>query len=154
MASFLSTAHRRERRQCQSFSERVWRVSTRCSMRSAGAAIRKPASALRTTAMLRYFGSYDSYEEVASILGVPIGTVRSRLSEAKLELADSLLAKAGLLDSETRSKEEQRVPFWTEAVREVFRRWESDAFVSNFKRDCLVGWSSGKRAVPPQALRG
>ena len=45
--------------------------------------------ALRVTAMLRYFGSRCSYEEMAAILGVPVGTVRSRLSQARLKLADA-----------------------------------------------------------------
>ncbi len=35
---------------------------------------------LRVTAMVRYFGSYSSYEEISVILGVPVGTVKSRLN--------------------------------------------------------------------------
>jgi RNA polymerase sigma-70 factor (ECF subfamily) len=54
---------------------------------------------LLITAMLRYFGSYQSYEELAAILAIPIGTVRSRLSQVKLRLAEALLATAGLVDT-------------------------------------------------------
>ena len=59
---------------------------------------------LRITAMLRYFGSYTQYDELAAILGIPIGTVRSRLSEARLKLADSLLTSAGLVDRESQDQ--------------------------------------------------
>jgi RNA polymerase sigma-70 factor (ECF subfamily) len=41
---------------------------------------------LRVTAMLRYFGSYASYAEISAILGIPIGTVKSRLSQVKSKL--------------------------------------------------------------------
>jgi RNA polymerase sigma-70 factor (ECF subfamily) len=43
--------------------------------------------ALRTTLILRYFSSYRSYNEIAEILSIPVGTVRSRLSEAKTKLS-------------------------------------------------------------------
>jgi RNA polymerase sigma factor (sigma-70 family) len=43
---------------------------------------------LRSTLLLRYFSSFQSYTEIASILSVPVGTVRSRLNEAKLKLAE------------------------------------------------------------------
>src|SRR6185312_8908728 len=75
---------------------------------------------LRVTAMLRYFGSYASYDEVAAVLGIPIGTVRSRLSEARLKLADTLLACAGV-DDASREKTREREHVWSEAVREIFR---------------------------------
>jgi RNA polymerase sigma factor (sigma-70 family) len=42
---------------------------------------------LRTTLLLRYFSSKQSYNEIAEILSVPVGTVRSRLNEAKAKLA-------------------------------------------------------------------
>jgi RNA polymerase sigma-70 factor (ECF subfamily) len=36
--------------------------------------------------LLRYFSSFQSYEEIASILQIPIGTVRSRLNQAKKKI--------------------------------------------------------------------
>ena len=41
---------------------------------------------LRLAVILRYFSDFHSYDEVARILGVPVGTVRSRLSAAKVQL--------------------------------------------------------------------
>jgi RNA polymerase sigma factor (sigma-70 family) len=52
--------------------------------------------ALRVTAMLRYFGSFSSYEEISAILEVPVGTVCSRLSQVKVKLAEALLKTAEL----------------------------------------------------------
>ncbi|MDQ7850936.1 MAG: sigma-70 family RNA polymerase sigma factor, partial [Armatimonadota bacterium] len=48
---------------------------------------------LRAAVMLRYFSSYRSYEEIALILGVPVGTVRSRLATAKDQLLRHLQAE-------------------------------------------------------------
>jgi len=110
-----------------------------------GALQRLPES-LRVSAMLRYFGSYGSYDEVAAILGVPIGTVRSRLSEAKLKLADALLASAGLIDDDVRVRSRARERFWNAEFQDVFRRGESGRFVSHFTTDLLIGWSGGRMA--------
>lgn len=70
--------------------------------------------ALRVTAMLRYFGSYASYEEISAILGVPVGTVRSRLSRIKLKLAEALLKTAGLEHDEARRLTEAGGRFFSE----------------------------------------
>jgi RNA polymerase sigma factor (sigma-70 family) len=42
---------------------------------------------LRTTLLLRYYSGRRSYQEIAEILSIPTGTVRSRLNEAKSKLA-------------------------------------------------------------------
>ena len=109
-------------------------------------ALQRLPEPLRVSAMLRYFGSYDSYDEMASILGVPIGTVRSRLAEAKVKLADALLASAGLIDDEVRDRARARERFWNDEFHDVFRRGESGRFVSHFATDLLIGWSGGKVA--------
>ncbi len=41
---------------------------------------------LRSTLLLRYFSSFHSYEQMAAILCVPVGTIRSRLNQAKVKL--------------------------------------------------------------------
>jgi RNA polymerase sigma-70 factor, ECF subfamily len=50
---------------------------------------------LRLVTLLRFFGRGHSYAEIAQLCGVPVGTVRSRLHQAKAELGARLLAEAG-----------------------------------------------------------
>ncbi len=74
--------------------------------------------ALRVTAMLRYFGSYPSYAEISVILGVPVGTVRSRLNQIKTRLAGALLESAGLEHGEARRLTESETRFFAAAWNE------------------------------------
>jgi RNA polymerase sigma factor (sigma-70 family) len=54
------------------------------------AAIHTLPSDDRTTLMLRYFSRCHSYEAIASITAVPVGTVRSRLHRARAHVATAL----------------------------------------------------------------
>ncbi len=74
---------------------------------------------LRVAAMLRYFGSYSSYEEISTILGVPVGTVRSRLNQVKVKLAEALLETAGLAHDEARRLTESRSRYFEAAAEEI-----------------------------------
>jgi RNA polymerase sigma-70 factor (ECF subfamily) len=98
-------------------------------------ALGKLPESLQATAMLRYFGSYQSYEELAVILGVPIGTIRSRLSQAKIKLAEMLLDTAGGVDPDARSQSRQRVSFYDEVFRGLNRPGECDHYLSHFAPD-------------------
>ena len=45
---------------------------------------------LRDAVVLRYFSSASTYESIATVLGVPVGTVRSRLSAARHLLGEEI----------------------------------------------------------------
>jgi RNA polymerase sigma-70 factor (ECF subfamily) len=126
-----------------SVEERIERLESRDWIWNALAALPEP---LRVTAMLRYFGSFESYEELAAILGVPVGTIRSRLSEAKVKLGEALLAAAHRVDCDARHRSSDRGRFWTAAFGDIFRRGDTREFISHFERDLAVDWSNGKRA--------
>ena len=49
-------------------------------------ALNQLSDGLRACVMLRYFTNFKTYEDIATILGIPVGTVRSRLSAAKDKL--------------------------------------------------------------------
>lgn len=53
-------------------------------------AVRRLSPAVQPVAMLRYFAERNSYDEIAALCGIPVGTVRSRLSEARRQLSDVL----------------------------------------------------------------
>lgn len=67
--------------------ERLERLATRDWVWGALNALSEP---LHHVVLLRYFSSARSYESIAKALGVPVGTVRSRLSNARRILAVQL----------------------------------------------------------------
>ncbi len=107
---------------------------------------------LRVTAMLRYFGSYSSYEELSAILGVPLGTVRSRLNRVKAKLADALLKTAGLEHDEARDLTEARARFFAEALDEFNRKRSHEMFTGVFSDDLVMAFSDGTVSHGPAVL--
>jgi RNA polymerase sigma factor (sigma-70 family) len=57
-------------------------------------ALERLSEPLRLVIVLRHFSSASSYEAIAELCDLPIGTVRSRLNAARAKLADELLATA------------------------------------------------------------
>lgn len=101
-------------------------------------ALHKLPEPLQATAMLRYFGSYQSYEELAAILAVPIGTVRSRLSQSKRKLAEMLLETAGLGDCDTRLQSREHERFYDEVFRGLNRPRECHHYLRHFAEDIRI----------------
>ncbi len=97
--------------------------------------------ALQVTAMLRYFGSYASYEEIAAILGVPVGTVRSRLNRTKLKLAEALL--------KTADSEHDQARRLTETGGRFFSEWFGENNRGEFNRERLDVFSKDVALVFP-----
>ncbi|RKR92002.1 RNA polymerase sigma-70 factor (ECF subfamily) [Micromonospora pisi] len=59
-------------------------------------AVNELSEPLRLVTLLRYFSGASSYEEIAALCGVPVGTVRSRLNQARRKLATALRDTADL----------------------------------------------------------
>jgi RNA polymerase sigma factor (sigma-70 family) len=74
---------------------------------------------LRATVMLRYFTRFDSYEDIAAALGVPVGTVRSRLNQATTRLGKALLESASLAHVDHVKLGEQCRRDWDAIVDEI-----------------------------------
>jgi RNA polymerase sigma factor (sigma-70 family) len=98
-------------------------------------ALSRLSSPLQVTAMLRWFGSHASYAEIAAILDVPVGTVRSRLNEAKRQLAEALLACADLVHDGAQRARDRGVALYGGALDDHVR-WEE--FVRTFSDDVVV----------------
>lgn len=98
---------------------------------------------LRVTAMLRYFGSYASYAEISAILGVPVGTVRSRLAQVKAKLADALLETAGLAHVEAGRITASSNRFFSELFAENNRAEVTPASMDVYSKDAEILWADG-----------
>lgn len=107
-------------------------------------ALRQLPEPIRVAMLLRYFGSYESYDELSAILGIPVGTVRSRLFDGRARLADLLLSRAGITEPAQRALEQERHAFILESFAELARSGPCDRFLSVYSSDVEINWS-GKR---------
>ncbi|GJF33984.1 DNA-directed RNA polymerase sigma-70 factor [Kitasatospora sp. NE20-6] len=109
-------------------------------------AIDELSPVLRTTVLLRHFSPRTpSYDEMATLYGVPVGTVRSRLNEARSRLAAAMTATADAVHADVRalSRESAEAAAETLAAAEQGRlaelaaeRWTAD-----------VGYYAGRHRV-------
>jgi RNA polymerase sigma-70 factor (ECF subfamily) len=109
-------------------------------------ALSRLPEAVRAAMLLRYFASFESYDEIAAILAVPVGTVRSRLFQGKARLAALLLEAAGMGAADERALQSERRAFFFESMQELFRSRRCDAYFEAHAADLQINWS-GKRTT-------
>lgn len=99
---------------------------------------------LQLAAMLRYYGRNNSYEEIAAILSIPVGTVRSRLADARMKLADTL--KKELPFAKT-SKAREMESFYTDHFDHIHNNAViRESFFRHMEKNLLISLTSGKTA--------
>jgi len=97
-------------------------------------AVEELPGTLRMPLMLRHFTEgVTSYEHIAAVCGVPVGTVRSRLHQARAKLATALSATADTAHADTRARSADS---WDEA-----RNTLTEAQAGNFARVLARRWS-------------
>ncbi len=113
------------------------------------AALEELPEQLRVAVTLRYFGRHASYQQIAATCGVPVGTVRSRLHQAKAELGGRLLALADGVQPDAGRATEKWTLRMSGAYEAFTVREDPGPYAQIFTRDVLVT-SSGGAAVRGQ----
>lgn len=93
---------------------------------------------LRATVMLRYFSRHTAYAEIAAILGIPVGTVRSRLNQAKCKLTDALLATATAAHHDHAALVHERWCWWRTLTEEIAVAGSAALYVADTTPDVIV----------------
>ncbi|MET8281558.1 sigma-70 family RNA polymerase sigma factor [Micromonospora sp. NPDC005174] len=100
----------------------------------------------RMVTLLRYFSEASSYEQIAAVCGVPVGTVRSRLSHARRALAGGLRTAATAAHADVRAAADAR---WREG-----RDMISTAMRGDFDRVVDDTWWPDAQMIVPGGPRG
>lgn len=109
------------------------------------AALELLPEALRATVLLRHFSAARAYDEIASMLGVPVGTVRSRLHQARMKLAAAMRAAADEDSGELLRRRETEAALLRQQLL-AFYRCEDRAFFGHLAEDLVVRfWKEGDR---------
>jgi RNA polymerase sigma-70 factor (ECF subfamily) len=101
---------------------------------------------LRLVTMLRYFTEATSYEDIAALCATPVGTVRSRLNQARAKLAGSLLATADQVHGDATALAALHRRLAEETMVSAHRGRLAEALVADhWAADLEVLWPTGKR---------
>ena len=109
-------------------------------------ALRHLSDELRSCVMLRYFSSFNNYTDIASLLHIPVGTVRSRLSAAREKLAQLYCRY-----DDAGAKTLQQAKQWSAYYQLLWTRVYDDATIRNELFNHLhpminIRFTSGKTA--------
>jgi RNA polymerase sigma-70 factor (ECF subfamily) len=97
----------------------------------------------RLTVMLRHFTRCDSYEAIARLTAVSVGTVRSRLNRARSRLADALMETvSGPLRDRARLESDRRAE-WEDFYRTLHEHPSPRTYTELFEPDVDVRDRSG-----------
>jgi len=98
----------------------------------------------RVTMMLRYFSRCRSYEAIASVTGVPIGTVRSRLHRVRTQLGRALQDTVAGADSSHADLAKSRRAEWEDFYAELHQAPIPDTYRPTYSPDVEVTDGSGR----------
>ena len=109
-------------------------------------ALSRLSEPLRLVALLRYFTEAGSYLEIAALCDVPVGTVRSRLSQARTNLAAALTDTAAERHPDVAAAQRTH---WREAAETLAR-----ARQGHFGEVLADHWWPDVRTIGPKGERG
>ncbi|HEY0531425.1 MAG TPA: sigma-70 family RNA polymerase sigma factor [Actinoplanes sp.] len=119
-------------------------------------AIGELSEADRLVTLLRHFSGVTSYDQIAALCGLPVGTVRSRLSHARRTLADQLRRSADAAHPDAGALNDRR---WREArdalhaaMRGDFHRVVDDMWLPG--SELVAGPVRGDRAFAVDGMNG
>lgn len=109
-------------------------------------AVEELSPTLRMTLMLRHFSPRTpSYEQIAELCGVPVGTVRSRLSEARTKLVAAMAATAESAHADAAARERASAREAAETLAAAERGRFAELTAERWSPD--VALYSGRRRV-------
>ena len=109
-------------------------------------ALEELSEPLRLVILLRYFSGVSDYDQIAALCGVPVGTVRSRLNQARRKLGPALLATAGGAHDDAAALAARR--------RREVAEWLAAAERGEFRAVLADSWSADIALVGPQSQQG
>ncbi|NEE01122.1 sigma-70 family RNA polymerase sigma factor [Phytoactinopolyspora halotolerans] len=115
-------------------------------------AIEELSPSLRLVTMLRYFTGVTAYEQIAALCGIPVGTVRSRLSQARTKLTDALLATADAAHDDVAALTRTRRAEATEMLRAAERGSYAELLAATWSTDVETTWPDGQRTTGQDQL--
>ncbi|WP_285622024.1 RNA polymerase sigma factor [Kineosporia sp. NBRC 101677] len=108
-------------------------------------ALERLPHALRSVTMLRYFSTITRYDQIAALCGIPVGTVRSRLSDSRRRLSVSLLEADGLVRSGVTRLNDRRVHEARVAIMGLHAGTFHSELSRYWRADVQAVWANGRQ---------
>jgi RNA polymerase sigma-70 factor (ECF subfamily) len=105
------------------------------------------SDALQSVLLLRYFSEWSSYEQIAALLHIPVGTVRSRLNQAKQKLAQHWKESNDDNDSAFRKAAEWNHLYYAYFANIYTSLPYREKLIAHFDKNLQIVFTSGKTAV-------
>ncbi|WP_329538387.1 sigma-70 family RNA polymerase sigma factor (plasmid) [Streptomyces sp. NBC_01450] len=100
---------------------------------------------LRLVTMLRYFTDVSAYEDIATLCSIPVGTVRSRLSQARTKLTAALSSSADRAHGDVGALGMRHRGLAEDVLRSAHRGEFLPAVAERWLPHAEVTWPTGRR---------